>query len=689
LSESELYQTKKIFKELFENISSGVAIYETIDEGKSFIIREMNKAGLAICEVSRKDIIDKNLNEVFPGVEKFGFNDALRRVWKIAKPERFPPALYQDDGVYGWTEMYIYKLPSEKIVVIFDSQTKVIEAEENFKKKVEFEKTIATISSRFVNPDNINEAIDLALKDIGILSKASRSYLFKFNEDNISMSNTHEWCSDGVEPQKEQIQSIPMEVFPWSINKLKKGEVLNIEKVEDLPPEASAEKEEFFRENIKSLIFLPFKEGDKIAGFIGFDNVRTPEKWSEVNLNLLKISSDIIGNALKRNKTEQELEELNKELKSIVEERTKELQESENEKSVILESLLEHIIYQTVDNTIIWANKAAADSVNSLPEELIGRKCYQVWNTIDKPCKGCPVAKSLVTNKPEINEMTTPDGRIWSVAGYPVRDNDNNIIAVVESTLDITEKKMAESKVQNSEAKYKKAYYQANLYRDIFAHDINNILQNISSSAELSSLYLNNPEKLHTLKELYEIINEQVNRGKKLINNVRKITEIDESEIILEKIDANRLLRNAIEFLHNSFQTRNINIQLNTPTKNLYVMANNLLLDVFENILINAVRYNEKSKIEIIIGIGKEEREDKNFIKMEFKDNGIGISDYRKNTIFERGSRKRYKSKGMGLGLSLVRKIIDSYKGDIWVEDRVMGDYKQGSNFVVLIPSNH
>ena len=111
MSESELYQSKKIFKELFENISSGVAIYETNDEGKSFIIREMNKAGLAICEVSRKDIIDKNLNEVFPGVEEFGFSDALKRVWKTGKPERSPTAMYQDERVYGWTEMYIYKLP--------------------------------------------------------------------------------------------------------------------------------------------------------------------------------------------------------------------------------------------------------------------------------------------------------------------------------------------------------------------------------------------------------------------------------------------------------------------------------------------------------------------------------------------------------------------------------------------------
>ncbi len=815
--DSEIYQTRQIFKELFENINSGVVIYETIDNGKNFIIKEMNKAGLAICEVSIEDVIEKNLLEVFPGVDEFGFIDSLRRVWKTGKSERSSTALTQDDRMYGWTEMYIFKLPSEKLVAIFESQTKLIEVEQNFKKKVEFEKTISSISARFVNPDNIDEAINSSLKDIGILSQASRSYLFRFNNDNKTMTNTHEWCNEGVESQKNQIQNIPMDVFPWSINKLKKGEVLNIKKVEDLPPEASAEKEEFLRENIKSLIFLPYKRGEKIAGFIGFDNVRAPEKWSEDNINLLKISSNIIGNGLRRKETELKLEELNKKLRETIKKRTKELEESEekfrlltdqsligvvilqdnetvyanqkfadmvqypheeimnwtledqmkivhpddregvknqaikkqkgdtdvknryffrfykkkgellwvdcfaktiiyegrladfvtfvdvtehkkmeealqkseSEKSIILESISEHIVFQTPENTILWVNKAAADSVNSSPEELIGKKCYQIWNTLDEPCDGCPIVKAIGTNQPEVNEMNTPDGRFWIVSGYPVRDKDNNIIALVEVTREITKEKIAEKNLIESEERYRKSYYQANLYRDIFAHDINNLLQNITSSAELSSLYLNNPEKFHILKELYEIINEQVYRGKKLINNVIKIAKIDKSEIRLEIIEANRLLRNAIEFLHNSFQHRNINIQLNTPPNNLYIMANNLLLDVFENILINAVRYNDKSNIEIIIDIGKEEREDKNFIKMEFKDNGIGISDYRKTTIFERGSRKRYKSKGMGLGLSLVKKILDTYKGDIWVEDRVNGDPKQGSNFVVLIPSNH
>ncbi len=684
----ELHEYVKVLKELFDNMGSGVAIYEVIDDGKTIIVRDMNETGLVISQLKRENIIGKNLVEMFPGVKKFGLFDAIQRVWKTGKPEHFPAAFYQDDRISGWIENYVYKLPSGKVTAIFKEKSEYMEAEENYKKRIEFEKIIATSSSRFVNPDNINKAIDLFLKDIGIFSRVSRSYVFFFNDDCRTMSNTHEWCAEDVLPQIKKLKDVPMDAFPWLINRLKKGEILNIENVEDLPTEASAEKKEFLRENIKSLIILPLKVGEDIAGFIGFDNVRASEKWSKDDLNLLKISSDIIGNTLKRIKAEQELEELNQELKNIIEERTIKLQESENEKTAILESLLEHIVYQTIDNTIIYANKAAADSVNFTPEQLIGRKCYQVWNNREEPCNGCPVLLSLETNKPAINEMTTPDGRIWYVAGYPVRDKDNKIIGVVESTLNITEIKTAEQKVRKSEEKYRKAYYQANLYRDIFAHDINNILQNISSSVELSSLYLNDPEKLHTIKELFNIVDEQINRAKKLISNVRKITELDKSEIILEKMDVNQVLKTAIEFLHFSFQTRNINIQLNTHSKRNYVHANNLLLDIFENLLINAVRHNNKSNIEITIDIDKEQQGDENYIKMEFKDNGVGISDDRKKTIFERGTQKSQKSLGMGLGLSLVKKILEIYHGDIRVEDKVKGDYKQGSNFVVLIPTN-
>ncbi len=74
----------------------------------------------------------------------------------------------------------------------------------------------------------------------------------------------------------------------------------------------------------------------------------------------------------------------------------------------------------------------------------------------------------------------------------------------------------------------------------------------------------------------------------------------------------------------------------------------------------------------------------KSNIKAEFIDNGIGIEDSRKKLIFLRGYNKDVTTTGMGFGLSLVKKIMDSYHGKIWVEDRVLGDFSKGSKFIIL-----
>lgn len=115
-------------------------------------------------------------------------------------------------------------------------------------------------------------------------------------------------------------------------------------------------------------------------------------------------------------------------------------------------------------------------------------------------------------------------------------------------------------------------------------------------------------------------------------------------------------------------------------------MANEFLLDVFENILHNAIKYNKNETIEIQINIFREEINKKKLIKLEFIDNGIGIFDENKESIFQKGYKRDKKVRGMGIGLSLVKKIIKSYNGKIWVENRIKDDYEQGSNFVILIP---
>ena len=92
------------------------------------------------------------------------------------------------------------------------------------------------------------------------------------------------------------------------------------------------------------------------------------------------------------------------------------------------------------------------------------------------------------------------------------------------------------------------------------------------------------------------------------------------------------------------------------------------------------------NKIEITVRVSKLKIDKKNHFKFEFIDNGIGVPDNRKEAIFLSGNRELKGSKGMGLGLSLVSKIMQVFNGKIWVEDKVRGDYTQGSNFILLLP---
>ncbi|MFW9819112.1 MAG: ATP-binding protein [Candidatus Thorarchaeota archaeon] len=563
---SELYQNEKLFRELFENIKSGVAIYETEDKGENFIVTEMNKAGMEICKVTVKDLIGKNLIEVFPNIEKFGFIDALRKVWETGKPEHFPRALYQDDRVYGWTEMYIYRLPSKKVVTIFETQTKLVEAEQK-RRKTEGEL------------ERLNKELEESIKE--------RSKELKESEEKY----------------RKLFENSPIAIMEQDYSEGKRY-------IDQLKSLGITDFEKYFDENPKEVAKLMIKG-----------------KIIDVNRKTLDL--------YKAN---------------------------------------------TKEEFISRANHLSDDLGKNLTDEVLSynKKEYLAF------MKGETIYESEIASKTFTEDINYIYAKSAIMPGF-----EKNWAKVVVTLIDITKNKIAEQKLKESEEKYRKAYYQASLYRDIFTHDINNILQNITSSVELSSLYLDNPEKLHTIKELYEIVDEQVNRAKKLISNVRKITELDESEIGLENIEVNHLLKNAIEFVESSFQTRNINIKINSPMKKNYVYADNLLLDVFENILINAVRYNNRSNIEIVIDINIEQKGDKTYLKMQFKNNGVGISDYRKKSIFERGTRKYQESKGMGLGLSLVKKIMDNYQGQIWVEDRIKGDYKQGSNFIILIPSDN
>jgi len=243
-----------------------------------------------------------------------------------------------------------------------------------------------------------------------------------------------------------------------------------------------------------------------------------------------------------------------------------------------------------------------------------------------------------------------------------------------------------EEKLKISKNRYQKSFEQAEFYKDLFAHDISNILQNINTSQEFISLFINNPEKREYLQDLLKLIDDQIARGLKLVLNIRNGSQISETGGLLESVNLIHTLKEALEFIYRSHPDKKINIEIESKFKDPIVKANNLLLDVFENILFNAVKHNKCPKIEILIRISKWMKNGTNYIKIEFIDNGIGVSNINKERIFKGISHRREKTHGMGLGLLLVKTIIENYNGQIWVEDKVQEDPSKGSNFIILIP---
>ncbi len=118
------------------------------------------------------------------------------------------------------------------------------------------------------------------------------------------------------------------------------------------------------------------------------------------------------------------------------------------QEDTVLDALKEFVILYDKDMTILYANKSAAASLNLKKEELIGKKCYDLWHRERYICEDCPVKRAMGTGKFEEGEITTSDGKSWHMKGYPVKSKNLEIIGAVEITQEITEKEKVEEEIK-------------------------------------------------------------------------------------------------------------------------------------------------------------------------------------------------------------------------------------------------
>ena len=171
-------------------------------------------------------------------------------------------------------------------------------------------------------------------------------------------------------------------------------------------------------------------------------------------------------------------------------------------------------------------------------------------------------------------------------------------------------------------------------------------------------------------KESLEVINRHAKRMTNLINQIMELSKLErQKEIEKEKINLSNIVLQLLEDYKPLLESKNLNLVYNVE-KDLRIQGNKIMLErVFLNILMNAVKFT-KTNIEVSLT-----REDKTAV-LKIRDNGIGISEENKKFIWERffqvnDSRNKEENKGSGLGLSMVKKIVDLHSATIDLESEL------------------
>ena len=275
-------------------------------------------------------------------------------------------------------------------------------------------------------------------------------------------------------------------------------------------------------------------------------------------------------------KLDELVEERTIKLKAVNEQLQQELNIRKKAEQKLRESEEKYKLLSTVTTDYVYEWDLKTDILEWFGsiDEALGYKKGEIPRTIEAwvskihPEDQKKLKESVEHHRKSINiinekyRMHHKDGKwlYWIDQGAPIV-RDGLPIKWIGGCKDVTKRKDAEQKLLISEKRFREAYNRAEFYKDLFAHDINNILQSILSANEIIAI-LGNYETNQNMVRLIEIIKEQVNRGKKFVSNVRKLSQIEGQEIKIEKIEIFNILKKAVKFIHNSFHDKNLKIQI-------------------------------------------------------------------------------------------------------------------------------
>ncbi|MGZ4755480.1 MAG: EAL domain-containing protein [Acidimicrobiia bacterium] len=188
------------------------------------------------------------------------------------------------------------------IVLTIRDITQRREAEEALRDVRILHEAVASVAARFVDadPDSVDHSINHALSLLGQAAAVDRAYVFTVTEDLTMMTNTHEWCAPGINPEIQSQQAVDMSSLPRWRDTLARGHSIHIRRVSELEADWGAERVELERQGIRSVVAVPLMHAGSLRGFVGLDSVVRDRTWDDDTIRMLRTVVGILASLLAR-----------------------------------------------------------------------------------------------------------------------------------------------------------------------------------------------------------------------------------------------------------------------------------------------------------------------------------------------------------------------------------------------------
>lgn len=394
--------------------------------------------------------------------------DPLKEFWKLRYDKVFEnETLFFNDVVPASGKRFFIEVSMSPIVVdgkvtgasaFSRDVTPQKLAEEELRRQKLHRQLLIEIALGYINVplDNVESAINNSLAQMGEFVMADRSYIFVFDQTTGLCDNTHEWCREGIIPQINELQQIPLPE-DWQ-KTFSQASTIYIPDVLALPQEGARAILE--PQGIKSLVAVPMMNQGMCIGFIGFDFVGQYHNYLEDEKVLLTLYAELMVNVWERKHAEEVL----------IREKEK-AEESEEKLSFLFDNMTQGVVYHNFTGEIIYANKAASDILGLSLDQLFGRSSMDPrWKAVNESGKLLLIDEfpEVVTRKTGqavkdfllgVYVPETEEYRWIIVNSTPkFKGSESRLHMVVVTFEDVTKRKAAEKALRESEERLRNLF---------------------------------------------------------------------------------------------------------------------------------------------------------------------------------------------------------------------------------------